>query len=141
VADVVAWVKRGDLAHDPPLPLGPAATAGDALALLPKRAHGAVIVIDEGRPAGVVTEADCQGVDRFTQLRQVMSTELLTLPAGTDPQHAFTLLHDGRHRLAPVVDGTGTLVGIMTRTGALRATLYQPATDREGRLRTGAPRV
>jgi IMP dehydrogenase len=37
-----------------------------------------------------------------------------------------------------VVDGAGQLVGIMTRTGALRATLYRPATDREGRLRIGA---
>jgi IMP dehydrogenase len=85
-----------------------------------------------------VTEADCQGVDRFTQLRHVMSADPLTLRAGTDPQEAFGLLHDGRHRLAPVVDGAGQLVGIMTRTGALRATLYRPATDREGRLRIGA---
>jgi IMP dehydrogenase len=67
-----------------------------------------------------------------------MSADPLTLRAGTDPQEAFGLLHDGRHRLAPVVDGAGQLVGIMTRTGALRATLYRPATDREGRLRIGA---
>jgi IMP dehydrogenase len=37
-----------------------------------------------------------------------------------------------------VVDEAGQLVGIMTRTGALRATLYQPATDTDGRLRIGA---
>jgi IMP dehydrogenase len=138
VADVVSWVKSRDLVYDTPITLGPADTAGDALALLPKRAHGAVIVTDEGRPAGVVTEADCQGVDRFTQLRQIMSAELLTLPAGTDPERAFGLLHGGRHRLAPVVDGAGRCVGILTRTGALRATLYQPATDAAGRLRVAA---
>jgi GMP reductase len=138
VADVVSWVKSRDLVHDTPITLGPGDTTGQALSLLPKRAHGAVVVVEDGRPAGVVTEADCQGVDRFTQLRQVMSTDLLTVAAGTDPQHAFGMLHDGRHRLAPVVDGTGTLVGILTRTGALRATLYQPATDAEGRLRIGA---
>ena len=86
----------------------------------------------------MVTESDCTGVDRFTQLRHVMSTELLTLPAGTDPQRAFTLLHDGRHRLAPVVDTDGRCVGILTRTGALRATLYDPAIDAGGRLRIGA---
>jgi IMP dehydrogenase len=138
VAEVVAWVKSRDLVHDTPITLGPGDTTGQALSLLPKRAHGAVVVAEQGRPVGVVTEADCQGVDRFTQLRQVMSTDLLTLPAGTDPQHAFGLLHDGRHRLAPVVDATGSLAGILTRTGALRATLYQPATDARGRLRVGA---
>jgi IMP dehydrogenase len=135
VANVVGWVKSRDLVHDTPLTLGPGDTTGEALSLLPKRAHGAVIVVEDGKPVGVVTEADCQGVDRFTQLRQVMSAKPVTIPAGTDPEHAFNLLHEGRHRLAPVVDEAGRCVGILTRTGALRATLYRPAADDRGRLR------
>ncbi len=139
VAEVISWVKGRDLVHDTPLTLGPTATTGHALSLLPKRAHGAVIVVDaDGRPVGVVTEADCHGVDRFTQLSQVMSADPLTLPAGIAPEQAFNLLHEGRHRLAPVVDETGRCVGILTRTGALRATLYEPAVDARGRLRIGA---
>ncbi len=138
VAEVVAWVKSRHLVHDTPITLGPSDTTGQALGLLPKRAHGAVVVAEDGRPAGVATEADCQGVDRFTQLRQVMSTDLLTVPAGIDPEKAFGLLHEGRHRLAPVVDADGSLTGILTRTGALRATLYRPATDAAGKLRVGA---
>ncbi|MFC3994999.1 GuaB1 family IMP dehydrogenase-related protein [Nocardiopsis sediminis] len=136
VTDVISWTKRRDLVHDTPITLSPTSTIGDALNLLPKRAHNAVIVIDgRRRPVGVVTEADCVGVDRFTQLREVMSTELLTIAAGTDPTSAFGTLHDRRHRLAPVVDGDGALVGVLTRTGALRATLYKPAVDPSGRLR------
>jgi IMP dehydrogenase len=138
VADVVCWVKNRDLVYDTPLTLGPDATTGHALSLLPKRAHGAVVVVKDGRPVGVVTDADCRGVDRFTQLSQVMSAELFTLPAGTDPECAFSLLHGGRHRLAPVIDRDGRCVGILTRTGALRATMYQPATDDRGRLRVAA---
>jgi IMP dehydrogenase len=139
VAEVISWVKSRDLVHDTPLTLKPTDTTGHALSLLPKRAHGAIVVVaDDGRPVGVVTEADCTGVDRFTQLGQVMSTEMLTLPAGTDPERAFGLLHDGRHRVAPVVDADGRCVGILTKTGALRATLYQPAVDRRGRLRIAA---
>ena len=66
VADVVAWVKRRSPVYDTPIVLHPGATVGDALALLPKRAHGAVVVVDgDGRPLGIVTEADCSGVDRF----------------------------------------------------------------------------
>ncbi len=137
VADVIAWVKARDLVYDTPLTLTPDATTGHALSLLPKRAHGGIVVIEEGRPAGVVTEADCTGVDRFTQLRQVMSRDLLTLPAGIDPQQAFGLLQAGRHKLAPVVDAEGRCVGILTRTGALRATIYTPATDTRSRLRVG----
>jgi IMP dehydrogenase len=137
VADVITWVKSRDLVVETALTLGPGDTAGDALSLLPKRAHGAVVVVEDGRPVGVATEADCLGVDRFTQLRQVMSADPFTLPAGTPPEQAFSLLHDGRHRLAPVLDAQGRCVGIMTRTGALRATLYSPAVDASGRLRIG----
>jgi IMP dehydrogenase len=139
VTDVVDWVKKRDLVHDTPLTLTPHDTVGEALQLLPKRAHDAIIVVDwDNRPVGVVTDADCQGVDMYTQLSQVMSSELLTLPAGLDPRTAFERLHGGRHRLAPVVDPGGRLVGILTRLGALRATLYQPAVDAQEQLRIAA---
>lgn len=139
VADVVDWVKNRDLVHDTAIALTPHDTVGEALTLLPKRAHGAVIVVDwNKRPVGVVTEADCHGVDMFTQLSQVMTPSPQTLPRGIDPQAAFEALHGGRHRLAPVVDENGGLVGILTRTGALRSTLYQPAVDARNRLRIAA---
>ncbi|WP_061297454.1 GuaB1 family IMP dehydrogenase-related protein [Herbidospora cretacea] len=139
VSDVISWVKSRDLVHDTPITLTAHDTVGEALTLLSKRAHGAVIVVDlDNRPVGVATEADCQGVDMFTQLGEVMTPSPQTVPAGVDPQVAFDLLHDRRHKLAPVVDGEGRLVGVLTRTGALRATLYQPAVDASGRLRIAA---
>ncbi|MFF4234741.1 GuaB1 family IMP dehydrogenase-related protein [Actinomadura geliboluensis] len=138
VAEVIGWVKGRDLVVDTPIRLDPGSTAGDALALLHKRAHNAVIVVEDDRPVGVVTEADCQGVDRFAQLRDIMSRDLVTLPAGADPREAFDRLHERGHRLAPVVDAGGRLTGVLTRTGALRATLYRPAVDAAGRLRIAA---
>lgn len=138
VSEVISWVKSRDLVVDTPITLSPSDTAGEALALLPKRAHGAVVVVEDDRPVGVVTEADCMGVDRFANLRDVMSRDLVTLPAGIDPREAFERLHARGHRLAPVVDGGGRLVGVLTRTGALRATLYKPAVDAAGRLRIAA---
>jgi IMP dehydrogenase len=138
VADVIAYVKSRSTVYDTPVTLAPGETVGEALNLLPKRAHGALVVVEGGRPVGVVAEADCVGVDRFTQVHRVMSTDLLTLPDGIDPRSAFDRLQGGRHRLAPVVDTDGCLVGILTRTGALRATLYSPAVDARGRLRVAA---
>ncbi|MGC9667095.1 GuaB1 family IMP dehydrogenase-related protein [Planosporangium sp. 12N6] len=138
VADVVGWVKRRHLVHDTPITLGPGDTVSQALALLPKRAHGAVVVVENGRPVGIVTEVDCADVDRFTQLGAVMSRELLTLPVGIAPEDAFERLQAGHHRVAPVVDASGGLVGILTRKAALRATIYRPAVDADGHLRVGA---
>lgn len=138
VADVVDWVKRRHLVHDTPITMARTDTVGQALNLLPKRAHGAVVVVADGRPVGIVTEADCVGVDRFTQLGRVMSSDLMTLPEAVDPREAFERLHGGRHRVAPVVGPDGRLVGILSRTAALRATLYTPAVDQAGRLRVAA---
>jgi len=139
VAEVIGWVKSRDTVADTPITMAPTDTVGEALSLLPKRAHGAIIVTDgAGAPVGVVTEADCTGVDRFAQLRDVMTPDPVSLPTGTPPAEAFSLLHEGRHRLAPVVDTAGRVTGVLTRTGALRATLYTPALDARGRLRVAA---
>src|SRR4051794_25416001 len=72
VRDVVAWVKARHTVVDTAVTLSPHSPISDAVALLPKRAHGALVVVDGGRPVGVVTEADCAGADRFAQLHQVM---------------------------------------------------------------------
>jgi IMP dehydrogenase len=138
VADVVGWVKSRDLVYDTALTVAPTDTVSDALALLHKRAHGAVIVVDHDRPVGVVTERDCAGVDRFAQVTQVMSSRLVSLPAKLSAREAFDQLADEHHRLAPVVDEDGLLLGVLTRTAALRATLYAPATDAHGQLRIAA---
>ncbi|MDT7575192.1 MAG: dehydrogenase [Pseudonocardiales bacterium] len=138
VRDVVAWVKGRHLVVETALTLEPHSPVGDALALLPKRAHGAVVVVDAGRPVGVVTEADCAGADRFAQLHQVMSADPLTLTDPIDAQKAFEVLDGARRRLAPVVGADGMLVGVVTRVGALRSTIYRPAVDDAGRLRVAA---
>jgi IMP dehydrogenase len=138
VTDVVRWVKSRHLVLDTPIVLAPSGTVADALSLLPKRAHGAGVVVEDGRPVGVVTESDLTGVDRFTQLSEVMSRELLLVDAGIDPQDAFGRLDAAHRKFAPAVDADGRLAGILTRKGALRATLYRPAVDGDGRLRIAA---
>jgi len=139
VTEVISWVKSRHLVLDTPIVLSPHQTVADALALLPKRAHNAGVVVDEAhRPVGVVTDQDLSGVDRFTQLSEVMSRDLLLIDAEIDPGEAFGKLDAANRRYAPAVDRDGRLAGILTRKGALRATLYTPAVDAGGRLRVAA---
>lgn len=143
VADVVRRVKQCHPVLETPVVMRPHDTVVDALHLVTKRSQGAVVVVDaDGAPVGVVSEADCRGVDRFTQLHAVMSRGLVTLEAdrveGPDGlRYGFEVLYEARRRFAPVVR-QGRLVGVLTRTGALRSTIYRPATDAAGRLRIGA---
>ncbi len=137
VGEVVSWLKTRHPVYDTPITLGPTSTVGEALSLLTKRAHGIVVVVENGMPIGVVTDGACRDVDRFTQLSEVMAPDPLTVPAGTDLPKIFDVLSDARVSAAPVVDGD-RLVGVITRKGALRSALYQPAVDAEGRLLASA---
>src|SRR4051794_10803048 len=64
----VAYGKTRHAIYETPITLGPHQTIAEALALIHKRAHGVVIVVDEeDAPLGIFTEADAGGFDRFTQ--------------------------------------------------------------------------
>jgi IMP dehydrogenase len=138
VRDVVGWVKERDLVHDTAITLERHMTAGEALVLIGKRAHGAAVVVDGPKPVGIVTEKDLTGVDRYTQVHDVMHEDMVVLPDSIDPQEAFERLSAARRKVAPVVSEHGELVGILTRGGAIRAGLYRPATDEAQRLRVAA---
>jgi GMP reductase len=135
VASVVDYVKSRHTVYETPITLSPQHTIGDALGLIHKRAHNAVIVVDEGgAPLGVFTERDAAGFDRFTQLHAVVSADLTTIDDGVDATAAFDQLTAQRRELAPVIDDEGRLVGVVTRKGALRSTIYRPAVDADGHL-------
>ena len=137
VANTIATVKAAHAAFDTPVTVRPSSTVGEALALLPKRAHGLVVAVEDGIPLGTLTANDAEGLDRFAQVHEAMSTELTLVSPDTSPTQVFDLLSVSRHRAALAVDTGGKLIGLMTSKGALRAALYPPALDATGSLRVG----
>ncbi|HVQ83525.1 MAG TPA: GuaB1 family IMP dehydrogenase-related protein [Mycobacterium sp.] len=138
VQQTVGFVKSRDLVLDTPVVLEPDDSVSDATALIHKRAHGVAVVLFEGRPIGLVSESSCLGVDRFTRVRDVAATDFVTAPVGSEPRKIFDLLEHAPIGVAVVTNADGTLAGVLTRTGSIRAGLYTPATDAHGRLRVGA---
>lgn len=138
VRGTVDFVKSRDLVVDTPVVLAPDDAVSDALALIHKRAHGAAVVLDGGRPLGLVTEAGCAGVDRFARVRDVASTDFVSAPAGTEPRKVFDLLEHSQTGVAVLTNADGSLAGVLTRTGAIRTGIYTPAVDAQGRLRIAA---
>jgi len=138
VSEVISWMKSRHILFDTPITLEPHQTVADAASLIHKRAHGAIVVVEKNKPVGIVMEEDWEAVDRFTQVHRIMSKDLMVIPDTVNAREAFDLLQEKNRRLAPVVNASGDLVGIITKTGALRATLYQPALDKAGKLRIAA---
>ncbi|WP_435119274.1 GuaB1 family IMP dehydrogenase-related protein [Amycolatopsis thermoflava] len=139
VADIVAWIKSRHTTWDTPLVLTAGDAVADALNLIGKRAHGAVVVVDEdGRPHGIVDEAACTGVDRFARVAEVAYTPPVTCPLDTPSREVFERLHAAGAQIALGVDADGKLAGILTQTAALRADIYTPAVDAQQKLRVAA---
>src|SRR5699024_7982566 len=129
----------GGLLVDQPLTLTAESTVGQAASLLPKRHHGLVVVVDaQHRPLGVVSEQEILGRDTFAPVGDQLSEEILTLTdsdLAAEPAQLHARIAATHHDAALVLEDDGTLRGVLTATGVLRSTIYQPATDAAGRLR------
>lgn len=152
IRDVTAWLKTRHTVLETPVTLSPADTVIDALHLMGKRPHGAVVVVDDsGAASGIVRAADCEGQDRFASLASVMRQPLVLDAAmldatsdtggeaGSGPglRRAFDAMDAAGTDFAPV-QRDGVLAGVLTRKGALRSTLYRPSLDTDGRLKVAA---
>ncbi|KAA9395629.1 GuaB1 family IMP dehydrogenase-related protein [Kocuria coralli] len=151
VARETAWVKARSPYFESVRLMKPHDTVHDALAQLRRHAHASVAVVDaDGGFQGMVLEGDCQQVDRFTQLHVVMRTDVPVFTAaelsepGSGPSGlresmalATTRMEKARLHVAPVVDD-GRVVGVISRQGAVRSTIYTPNLDAQGALKVGA---
>jgi IMP dehydrogenase len=137
IQTVVEHVKSRHPIFETPITLGPEDTLGEAISLIHKRAHGAVIVVDvQNRPLGVFTEHDAAGFDRFTQLKNVMNLDMVCFADTQSVSDIHDALVEQRLSFAPVIDAHGVLVGVVTRKGALRSTIYKPALNARGEFLT-----
>lgn len=138
VKHTVEFVKSRDLVVDTPVILSPDDSVSDAAALIDKRAHGVAVVVSEGRPVGLVTAASCTGVDRFARVRDIAISDFVRATVGSAPRTVFDLLEHAPVDVAVMTAPDGSLAGVLTRTGTIRAGLYTPAVDAQGRLRVAA---
>lgn len=154
VARETAWVKSRSPQFESVRTMKLTDTVHDALAKMRRHAHGSVVVADEHhRFLGLVLEVDCRDVDRFTQLQVVMrpevpvfTTQELTADASaglapTDLRESMAnvsaRMERARVHVAPVVQGD-RVVGVISRQGAVRSTIYMPNVDANGALKVGA---
>ncbi len=137
----IRWVKDQPSAWDTPLVLPPDATVADATTLLPPTEGYGVIV---AQPTDRLMIEDVQGIVTAVRLGSALPDARLGdlargRPASVDAddiesaRHAFDVIVAADAEIVCVVHH-GQVVGTLSRRSALRATLYRPAVDRDGRL-------
>jgi signal-transduction protein with cAMP-binding, CBS, and nucleotidyltransferase domain len=95
-------------------------TAADAARMMKQQSIGDVIVLDDGKLCGMVTDRDivvrviAEGRDaEHTPLRDICTNDLATVAPGDDTKHAVQLMTKRAVRRLPIVDD-GKVVGILT---------------------------
>uniref|UniRef100_UPI0026172848 IMP dehydrogenase n=1 Tax=Microbacterium sp. TaxID=51671 RepID=UPI0026172848 len=140
-------VKSQPVSWDTALILAPNATVSDALRLLPPvSGHGIVVADGAGRDAvdaeavrGILPASRLATALPDAQLGDLVHRGVPALDAEdvTDARAAFDVITETDADVVTVVDH-GRLVGTLSARSALRATLYAPAVDANGRLAVGA---
>lgn len=139
VKAIVDSVGEAHPVFETPITLTPESTISEALNLIHKRAHGAIIVVDGAhKPIGIFTEKDADQYDRFAAIELVMSRDILSIEENKTAQDMHAFLLKNRLTVAPVINKSGTLVGLVTAKGCLRSEIYTPNLDANKRLRVGA---
>jgi IMP dehydrogenase len=136
----IRWVKAQPLGFEGALQLGPGDTVAAALALLPPvSGHGIVIHDEHGEFLGAIPAERLATALPDAPLGDLLGARLTALDYDelTDGRAAFDLMVAADLEFAPVLR-EGKVVGTLSRTGALRSTLYAPALDARGRLLVAA---
>jgi IMP dehydrogenase len=136
----IRWVKAQPPAWDIPLELRADETVGMALTLVPPAVgHGIVVRDASGRLVGCIPASRLATALPDARLGDLVHGSLASIDADdiASPRAAFDLMVAAELDFAPVLHH-GTLVGTLSRTSALRSTLYESALDRQGRLVVGA---
>lgn len=102
------------------LSIAPTASVLDAIKLMAEKGIGALVVMDGGTLAGIVTERDYARKvilkgrsSRETPVRDIMTAEVLTTSSDQTVDTCMNMVTDRRIRHLPVVDG-GKVSGMIS---------------------------
>jgi len=136
----IRWVKQQPVSWDTPVYLAASDTVETALTQVPPVAgHGIVVRDDDGSYLGVIAADRLATALPDARLGDLLHGALPSIDADDidSPRAAFDLLVNAGLEFAPVLHH-GNVVGVLSRTSALRSTLYTPALDANGRLTVAA---
>lgn len=92
---------------------------GEAARLVLQKGHGCVIITQDKKPIGIVTESDfvrnaVSGKKLKEPVHKIMSSPLVTMAPDTEVDEALKIIDTKRFRIYPVVEN-GSLVGLVTK--------------------------
>ncbi|HUA35589.1 MAG TPA: IMP dehydrogenase [Candidatus Binataceae bacterium] len=123
-----------------PITVDPEQRIGDVFAIMERYRISGLPVVSNGRLVGILTNRDLRFEKRLDkQVREVMTTKLITARPGISLEEAKEMLQAHRIEKLPLVDDQNRLRGLITVKDMDKAIRHPYASkDSMGRLRVGA---
>ena len=133
-ADRIMGARGDDVAT-----IGPGAGLAEVASVLHDRRIGAVVVVeDDGRVVGIVSERDVvrllavEGPDCLdVTVADAMTTDVVTAAASTTSDELMQTMTERRSRHVPVVDDDGRLLGIVSIGDVVKSTIDALRSEKE----------
>jgi len=113
------------------LSVSPDATVFDALGLMAEKEVGAVLVIEDGRLAGIFSERDYARkiilhgkLSKETAVREIMTSKVVCVTPAQTVEECLALMTDKRVRHLPVVEGEKVL-GVISIGDAVKEVISE----------------
>lgn len=136
----IRWVKEQPVAFDTAVTLRSDETVASALATMPAASgHGVIVVGPDGEYLGALPAPRLATALADARLGDLIHGAATAIDADDvdSARAAFDLMVAAGLEFAPVLHH-GAVIGTLSRTSALRSTIYHPALDSSGRLRVAA---
>ena len=110
--------------------IGPGASVHAALEIMEQRKVGALVVTEEGRLAGIISERDfaremitAQAGPREMLVGDIMTSNVHTVTPEDNVGHCMSMMTNKRIRHLPVLDENGQLAGVISIGDVVRAVI------------------
>ncbi|MDD2565370.1 MAG: GuaB1 family IMP dehydrogenase-related protein [Candidatus Gracilibacteria bacterium] len=135
---IIKEIKNSSIKFDTPITVKLNNTVRDALGIIFKRSHHAVILVDdENRPINIFTPKNFNDVDQYTQLGNLKKSFLITGNEDITDEEAFDIMDKKGISSLPIINKTGVLLGILTKKQTVRNSIYSQTLDNNGKLDLG----
>ena len=122
-----------------PITLPPDAPIEKARELMEEQRISGIPIVSGDKVVGILTSRDLKFVENSKTVREVMTTQIVTAPPGTNLERARDLLHRAKVEKLLLVNADGKLAGLITIKDIDMLARYPASNlDPEGRLRVGA---
>jgi len=133
--EIIKFIKNANILYDTPLTLNKNNNVRDALWIINKRAHNAVILVsDNFEPISIFTPKDLEKYEQYEILWNIKKNKLIVWKNWISNEEAYNKMIKNNISSLPIINKNNKLIWILTKSNTIRNSIYKPNLDKNWKL-------